>query len=308
MDRRAFFFGLASAVSIPSIKAMASGWSPGNRHVTVIIPFSPGGGTDVVFRSMQGYGSRRGINFVAEYRSGAEGLIGMRHGASSPPDGLHLTLGTTGTMAHMVDGFSAVDSFDQITGLRSGAYFFITGMNSGITSMPELIRMLRDPSVRITGGSGAPGQRMVIDSFLRAAGVSNAFIANYRGAAGVMQDVAGNHVQWGAVPGSVAASLANSGQILVLATDLRPGDPVMLPGVPSIFDFVPHFQKNDMHLVALPRNSNPQIRDFWEGWFRTYLSDPSVVSEIESEYSVRVPFGRETVLDAVTKWRQSSGS
>lgn len=74
-------------------------WNPGKEVVKAVIPFSPGGGVDQAFRHFQKYADARGINFVAIYKAGADGLIGSTEVAEAKPDGLTLGFGTVATVA-----------------------------------------------------------------------------------------------------------------------------------------------------------------------------------------------------------------
>ena len=94
IDRRVF---LKSAVSylpgfgfgVSSVISAAAERYP-NRSVKVIVPFPPGGGTDVVARPVSGFLSRAfGQQFYIENKSGAGGNIGIEAAARSEPDGLH---------------------------------------------------------------------------------------------------------------------------------------------------------------------------------------------------------------------------
>lgn len=294
---------LSVPMLLPAASAMAVGtWRP-SRTVTCTIPFTAGGGTDAVFRHVKDHAARQNITMVAEYRPGAEGLIGMRAGAAAPADGHSLTFGTIGTMSHLSDGWGAAESHRLITGLRGGLFFLVTGANSGIGSLDELVARLRSGEPRITGGSGAPGQRVAMESFLRGAGISGAVIASYRGAAGVVQDIAGNHIQWGMIPGNVVAGQIAGGQLRLLATDRRTGDRDLTPGVPSIFDIVPEQGRPDGQLVALPLGTPDAAFAFWRSFFMAYSSLPETQADIDREFSISMPFGDEFLLERIRNWR-----
>lgn len=285
----------------------ATSWSPNGRNVNVMIPFSPGGGTDILFKGMQSYGEPQGITFVPEYRGGAEGLIGVRAGAAARADGLHLTLANVGAMSHVHNDFNAVQSFDHITGIRTNIFFVVTSPGSEINTLQDLfLRLKSDPS-KITGGSGAPGQRTNMEELLRAADITDYTITNYRGASNVIQDLVGNHIQWGMIPGSAVIGPINSGAVKLIATDRRPGDPNIMPGIPTIFDVVPLFNKHDFHLISMPRNVPEDAKIFWKNWFQEYLSSSPFLEGLLRDYCTPVVFGPDHVISSVRGWRQQAG-
>lgn len=294
----------ASMLAVPTASIARVNWRP-TRNVTCIIPFTPGGGTDAVFRSVKEHAASRGITMVADYKPGAEGFMGMRAGAAAPADGHSLTFGTIGTMSHVHNGWDAAENHRLITGLRSSMFFLVTGNDSGITSFRELLDRLRSRDVLTTGGSGAPGQRASMETVLLIAGIQGGVIANYRGAAGVMQDLIGNHIQWGMIPGSIAASAVNSGRLRLLATDRRADDQNLQPGSSSIFDILPEYPRHDAQLVAAPRTIPDDILEFWNGFFRGYVSDPLVRLDLNRDFSLAVPFGPDYLHQRISAWRQN---
>lgn len=278
-------------------------WRP-QRPVNIVMPFAPGGGTDIILRHLQAYGERHRIIFTPDYRSGAEGFLAMRHGASQRGDGYSLTIGTVATMAHQRDGFDAVRSFDQLTGLRGTIFFLVT--NNNIRSFDDLLMIMRNPSINVAVGSGAPSQRIVIEDLINFfAPNSTNPIVNYRGTSGVIQDLIGRHIQWGLIPGSTAMPVLRSGSINVVATE-APRDQSGVD-VPMISEYMPSYQRHDFSLIAMPHNSNADAREFWLNWFRTYVTDPEVMQEVRQTQSLILPFGPDNIIQAVESFRQRQG-
>ena len=86
LSRRRTVVGAAAAgVALPSLARAQGkgpdGW-PQGRSVSLVIPFTPGGGTDVVARILQeGFAESFGGNFVLEHKPGATTTVGVRHAA-----------------------------------------------------------------------------------------------------------------------------------------------------------------------------------------------------------------------------------
>ena len=99
MRRREFVLLLAGAIATRPFAAhgQTSGYYP-DRRITLIVPYAPGGGNDVLARAVaEPMGKWLGQPVVIENRGGAGGSVGTRQVAKAAPDGYTLGLGGTGT-------------------------------------------------------------------------------------------------------------------------------------------------------------------------------------------------------------------
>jgi tripartite-type tricarboxylate transporter receptor subunit TctC len=291
---------------VPLLAQAQTEWKP-TRPVTAVVPFAPGGATDVLARNFQKYVEKRGITMVIENRGGAEGLIGMRHGAGNAPDGYTLVFGTIGTLAQKgPDGWDPLANLQVLTGLRGSVYFLVTNPKSGITSADDLVARLKDPSVRINGGSGSPTHRAVMEFFVKAHRIDDAVIINYRGAGPAVQDLLSNQIQWIFLPGSVVSAQVESGALRLLATDRRRGERNLVPGSTSVFDAkINEYSRIDGHNVSLPNGAPSNVVNYWSNLLRDFLNDPATKEDMDKDFSLSVPFGPRDVEDKVQTWRRT---
>jgi tripartite-type tricarboxylate transporter receptor subunit TctC len=135
-----------------------------DRPVTLIIPYSPGGGTDILGRILgQKLSELWGQPVVVENRPGASGLVGAKAAMQSTADGYTLVVGSTGTLMSVATNagvkgggeFDVEASLSPITLIAAPPYFVATHPSLGVNSVEELIALAKeDPSKTRFGSSG----------------------------------------------------------------------------------------------------------------------------------------------------------
>ena len=156
--------GPAAAQSYPS------------RPVRIVVPFAPGGGTDVMARNLaQKLNEAWGQPVVVENRTGAGGIIGADAVAKSTPDGYTFLLATTTTAINA--SFAVKPPYDMQRDLQAVAMLSFYPMAvvvpaaSPVRSLQELVALARKQSLTAgSGGNGTP-QHLVLEMFNGAAGV-----------------------------------------------------------------------------------------------------------------------------------------
>ena len=131
--RRALL-GAAAALALPALARAQGrgpdGW-PNGRSVSLVIPFTPGGGTDIVARILQeGFGESFGGNFVMEHKPGATTTVGARAVARARPDGAMLLVGSNSAFSQAPFafrnlGYDPLVDFTHISLLYASAYLLV---------------------------------------------------------------------------------------------------------------------------------------------------------------------------------------
>ena len=108
MLRRSALLGAALLPLLGAAPAGAQDLPP--RPVRMVVPYAPGGTTDILARLLaQHFQAEFGQPLVVETRPGAGGTVGTAQVAASPPDGTTLVMGTPGTHATAIALYQSVD-------------------------------------------------------------------------------------------------------------------------------------------------------------------------------------------------------
>jgi len=233
----AIFAGFALATfGSPSAFAQAYPAKP----IRLIVPFPPGGSTDIVARIVAlKLGDRLGQQVVVENRGGAGGTIGTEAVAKAPPDGY--TLGVASTSTHAVApsvygklGYDPVKDFAPISLVAVSPYLLVVHPDVPAKSLSEFVAYARTRPGKLNYASAGTGSttHLAMEMLKSAAGLYIVHIPyNGNGPAGTA--VIGGQVE--ALFGSLPAVLphAKSGRVRPLAVGTPKRSP-SLPEVPTV--------------------------------------------------------------------------
>lgn len=184
-----------------------------NRGVRLIVPFPPGGATDVAARVVAEHLSRLWPHPVAvENRSGASGIIGTDAVARAAPDGYTILMGTlaTNVMAHLLRDKVPYtpESFAPVIVLTSSPNILLANTSIPVRSLPELVEFARRNPGKVKYGSSGIGLsgHLGVALFGSAAGVELVHVP-YRGSAPSVQAFAAGEVELtlGLIPQAISA-------------------------------------------------------------------------------------------------------
>ena len=183
----------AAAVRLGRARTTAAAWAP-SRPVTVVVPFSPGGTTDVMARLIAGpMGRSFGQTVVVENATGAGGNVGAARVARAEPDGHTALLAHIGVLSvnrHLYRNmpFDAARDFAPVGLLCTNPMLLLVSARSGIADLEELKARARQGSLRVaTSGSGST-MHLAALQFLRAVG-GRADLIPYRGGGPAVNDL-----------------------------------------------------------------------------------------------------------------------
>jgi tripartite-type tricarboxylate transporter receptor subunit TctC len=136
-----------AALGLLAVPALARAQSADvwpSRSIRLVVPFGPGGPTDVMARVIApGLAAALGRPVVVENRPGASGNVGIAHAARSAPDGYTLLVTSTGFVVNPTlfrnPGYDITKDFAPITELGASPNTILTKPDSGITSVADLV-------------------------------------------------------------------------------------------------------------------------------------------------------------------------
>jgi tripartite-type tricarboxylate transporter receptor subunit TctC len=142
-SRRALLWGAAGLLALPSL-ASAQSWP--TQPIRLIVPFAPGGSTDLSARLVaQGLSERLGQSVVVENRAGAGATVGSQVVADSRPDGHTLVMSSVASHAigPALYGnlrYDAVTSFTHVVLVVTNPSVWVVNRQTGINSLADLVR------------------------------------------------------------------------------------------------------------------------------------------------------------------------
>lgn len=291
--------------------AQAQGDYPA-RPITLIVPFPPGGVTDVVGREMaRNLAKHLKQTVLVENRAGAGGNIGTLALARSRPDGYTLGIMTVSAMSiapHITKslGFSPKNDFTPITNVVNTDGAILAHVDTPFNTIPELVRFAKQNPGKVSYASVGNGSipHLTAEMFSQQAGISMLHVP-YRGAAPALQDLLANQINL-SFETSLVGAVGNlaSGKVKVIAiTGSKTSD--TLPGVPTVAGSgYPGFSAQGWFGLFGPANLPPRITEALSKASLETLRDPEVIARFE-RLGVRpdplTPAAFATFLDAEDK-------
>ena len=208
------------------------------RTITIIAPFSPGTGIDILARSFgQKLGERWNVPVVVENRPGASGNIGTELAARAAGDGYTLMMtATTFALNPALKKKSSYDplkSFAPVSLVATGLLWFAISANTKADSMSEFVAMAKANPGKLnyaSSGNGTP-QHLTMELFKLTAKVDITHVP-YKGAAEATRDLAAGVVDAMILPVHTIAALVQAGKVRLLAVLNEERSPVF-PAVPT---------------------------------------------------------------------------
>ncbi len=218
------------------------------RPVRIIVPFSPGGATDIVTRLVaQRLTEMWGQTLVVDNRAGAGGNIGGDIAAKSNPDGytLFMTSGSIVTANQYMYAkmpFNPEKDLVAVTNVASGPQVIVAHPGASAKTLKEFIAQAKAKPKSLTFGSAGIGTQthLAAENFLYTAGIDATHVP-YKGEGPAMADLMGGQIQFVTPNLSAALAFINTGKLRALGVTSKVRAP-QLPNVPAVAETLPGFE------------------------------------------------------------------
>jgi tripartite-type tricarboxylate transporter receptor subunit TctC len=239
VTKRELLASLAT-LALPMVAPRSASAQVAGRPITIIVPYSPGTGIDILARAIAADLSQRfGQPVVVDNRTGASGNIGTGMAARAAPDGNTLLMiakvFVVNPSLFKNLPYDPITSFAPIIKLATGSIVLAVHPSVPAKTAQEFVAWVksRPPGSVNYGSAGfATPHHLSMELFKLAAGVNLTHIP-YKGTSGVMTDLVGNHVSAMFIPTHVALPFMRQQQIRVLGIAAQERSPAV-PDVPTL--------------------------------------------------------------------------
>lgn len=243
IPRRTLIASLLAAAALPALAAApaADAWKP-NRPIRVVVPFGPGGASDIIARLIQpALTEALGTAVVVENRAGAAGNIAMEAVAKSPPDGYTVFLGNISTSAINQWTYAGQLSIEPLRDLVAVSMIArVPGALTSSTKFPpntvkELVEYVKKNPGKVNHTSAGAGSYAMLDMLVleRANGLEMVHVPYKGGAGQFITGLVSGEVELAFTNVSSASELVKSGRLKALAVTSAERVPE-LPNVPTM--------------------------------------------------------------------------
>jgi len=255
-------YALAAAVAaigcaVP-VSSIAQQW-PG-KPVRVLVPFPPGGGTDIQARLLStAFQKSMGQRFIIENRTGASGLIATQIAVDAPPDG-YTILFTSGSIAPVTTLFAKRIKFDMHKDLQPISLISSTPLVLSLhpsvpaTSVKELIALVkRTPKINVGGNTAGTTAHLTAEMFNQRFGLK-ATVITYRGGGPAVVALISGEIDYifATAPSIMPHIRAGRAKALAVTTKTRSS---ALPDLPTMDSMYPGFIAYNWYAMFYPKGT-----------------------------------------------------
>jgi tripartite-type tricarboxylate transporter receptor subunit TctC len=272
-------------VALASV-AQAQPWPA--KQVRFVVPFAPGGTTDILARLLgQHLSESLGQPFVIDNRAGAGGNIGAAEVAKAPPDGYTIMMGTPGTQAinqfiYSKMPYDTQKDFAPVSFVARVPNVLVVHPGVGVKSLQELIAYARANPNKLNSASPGAGTtgHLSLELFKKLAGVQIQHVP-YKGSGPALNDLIGGQVQMTIDNLPSALPHIQSGKLAALGVTTEQKVEV-LPNVPTVSSVVPGYEASSWFVVVAPAGTPEPVVNRLSAEIDKTLKKPAVLERMKT--------------------------
>jgi tripartite-type tricarboxylate transporter receptor subunit TctC len=306
---RSMISALALAALAHAMPAQAQDKWP-ERTVTMIVPFSAGGTTDMFARLLgDGMQKKFGSAFIVENRAGAAGNVGTAAVAKAPKDGYTLLVGTVST--HAINPFlyknlahDTEKDFQPVTLIARLPNLLVVHPKVPAKSIPELVDHLKkNPGTLSYGSSGAgTSTHLAAELFQMLTGTKMTHVP-FRSSGDVMNNLIGGHVDLAFDNMTLAWPQAQGGALRAIAVTSAERS-ATAPEVPTVGETLAGFNATSWHGVFAPAGTPRPIVDKLAAEVKRILEAPENQAKLKEVGAVAAPMTPEQFVEFIAAERR----
>ncbi|HLH88440.1 MAG TPA: tripartite tricarboxylate transporter substrate binding protein [Xanthobacteraceae bacterium] len=269
-----------------------------NHIIRLIVPYPPGGPSDVMGRlAAQAMTEALGQQVIVDNRPGGGSTLASRDVARAAPDGYTLLIGSAASTAigpaiYKNIGYDPATSFAAVAFFSSTPYVMVTGPKTPFKSAQDVVAYAKVHPGKLNIGvpNGAPPH--MIAAWFRARTATDIVIIPYKGAANLIPDMIAGQIELGFEPTSVTLAHLRDGSLrpLGVATAKRLPD---LPEVPTLIESgVPDFIADSWIGIMAPAGTPAAIVDKLNAAINAGLQSPKLqarLNQLGAQWRIGTP-------------------
>jgi tripartite-type tricarboxylate transporter receptor subunit TctC len=274
---------LCVALVAGALPTPAGAEQPASRPITIVVPFTPATGPDVMARLVgEELKTRWKEPVVVENKPGATGNLGAQFVARAAPDGYTLLMtsnpftSNVSLFGHLA--YDPIRSFVPIIDVGAGALALCVHPSVPAHDVASFVAYAKTQEEELNYGSPGIGgpHHLAMELFKQVTGVRMKHIP-YRGSAGATQDIVGGHVGVGFLSLSIAAPLARSGALRILGI-ASPARVPTSPELPTLTEQGIHgFEAELWFGLLAPAGTPPAIVARYNAAINEIVREPRIV-------------------------------
>ena len=278
----------AAAVGLIALSSLAQSDYP-NKPIKLIVPFPPGGTSDVMGRMVNDeLGKILKQPVIVENVGGAGGVIGTERGAKAPADGYTIIQTGVGqnAVAHGLDAnlkYNSNTDFIHLTQVHTGPNVLLVHPSLPFKTLKDLVDFAKaNPGKLDYGYTHASSGHMAMELFKQTAGIFLTGIP-YRGGGPMMTDLLGGTIKIMFINQDVALQHVKAGKLRPLAVTTVKRNP-LYPDVPSIAESgYKGFESLSWSGLSIQKGTPPAVVEKLEAAMVQVMSSPAIKQRLESQ-------------------------